>query len=241
MTGIVVIPARMGSTRYPGKPLVELAGKPMIQWVFEAAIRASVGEVLIATPDAEIAAVAKAFGAKAVMTRADHPSGTDRIAEVAATVAADYYVNVQGDEPMVDPADIRALSEAMRSGEADMASLYVPCPAEDYANPSVVKVVTDLAGNALYFSRSPIPFHRADQQPLKRHLGLYAYSRSLLLRYPSLPQSPLEITESLEQLRMLENGFKIAMREGRGSGISVDTPDQAIEADRLLRLAANPS
>ncbi len=241
MTGIVVIPARMGSTRYPGKPLVELAGKPMIQWVYEASVRASVGEVLIATPDSEIAAAAQRFGATAILTRADHPSGTDRIAEVAESVSADYYVNVQGDEPMVEPADIQALSQAMLSGEADMASLYVKCPSEDYANPAVVKVVTDLAGNALYFSRSAIPFHRADKQPLKRHLGLYAYSRSLLLRYPSMPQSPLEITESLEQLRILENGFKIAMREGRGSGISVDTPDQAIEADRLLRLAASLS
>jgi len=234
MTGVVVIPARMGSTRFPGKPLVLLAGKPMVQWVYEAALRAGVGEVLIATPDDEIAAAARAFGANPVLTRLDHPSGTDRLAEVATHHTADYYINVQGDEPLIDPEDIRTLDFTMRQESPDAASLFVPCEPSDLNNPAVVKVVTDRDGFAMYFSRSLIPYPRAAAPTAKRHLGVYAYRREVLKLYPTLSQTPLELAESLEQLRLLENGIRIMMREGRGSPVSVDTPEQAAEASAYL-------
>ena len=224
----------MGSTRFPGKPLVSLAGKPMVQWVYEAALRAEVGSVLIATPDEEILEATKAFGAQGVMTRADHPSGTDRLAEVAAQHPADYYINVQGDEPLIDPEDIRTLDFTMREETPDAASLYVPCEASDLENPAVVKVVTDRDGYAMYFSRSLIPYPRSVAPAAKRHLGVYAYRREVLALYPTLPQTPLELAESLEQLRLLENGIRILMREGRGSPVSVDTPEQAEEASAYL-------
>jgi len=224
----------MGSTRFPGKPLVSLAGKPMVQWVYEVALRAEVGSVLIATPDQEILDAVTAFGAAGVMTRADHPSGTDRLAEVAAHHSADYYINVQGDEPLIDPEDIRTLDATMRQELPDAASLYVPCEPSDLDNPAVVKVVTDRDGYALYFSRSLIPYPRSTEPAAKRHLGVYAYRREVLSLYPTLPQTPLELAESLEQLRLLENGFRILMREGRGSPVSVDTPEQAAEAAAYL-------
>ena len=229
-----MIPARMGSTRFPGKPLVSLSGKPMIQWVYETAVRAEVGEVLIATPDTEIVDAARAFGAESVLTRADHPSGTDRLAEVAVTRRADFYINVQGDEPLIDPEDIRTLDATMRQENPDAASLYVPCEPADLENPAVVKVVTDRDGYAMYFSRSLVPFPRAAAPAAKRHLGVYAYGWEVLSMFPHMDQTPLEMAESLEQLRLLENGFRILMREGRGSPVSVDTPEQAIEASGFL-------
>ncbi len=233
----IVIPARMASTRFPGKPLADLCGKPMVQWVYEAAVRAEVAEeVVIATPDAEIISAAQRFGARAISTRLDHPSGTDRIAEVAQSLVADFYVNVQGDEPLIDPATIQACAQPLIDDPVvEMASVYADCPEEEIDNPAVVKVVTSLAGDALYFSRHPIPYPRNPKLgPVKKHIGIYAYGRPVLMRFAQWEPTPLEQTESLEQLRFLENGVRIRMAAGKGSPLAVDTPEQAEEVRRLL-------
>lgn len=236
LSSAIVIPARMGSTRFPGKPLVDLCGKPMVQWVYERSIEANVtDQVLVATPDQEIFDACQAFGAQAILTSPNHPTGTDRIAEVAQTVFADVYINVQGDEPLIDIETIRAISKPFEDHNVAMASVFSECPDDEADNPAVVKVVTDKHGNALYFSRHAIPFPRATRQaPLKKHIGIYAYRRQVLMEYPSWEQTPLEVTESLEQLRFLENGIGIRMVQGRGSVVSVDTPEQADEVRKLL-------
>ena len=236
LSSAIVIPARMGSTRFPGKPLVDLCGKPMIQWVYERALAAGVtDQVLVATPDDEIIEACRSFGAPAMKTRLDHPTGTDRIAEVAEKCIADVYINVQGDEPLIDIETIRSVFQPFSDDSVRMASVYAVCPETEYENPSVVKVVTDLKGNALYFSRWALPFPRNPRTaPLKKHIGIYAYTRDVLLKYPSWSQTPLELSESLEQLRFLENGIGIRMVEGQGSIVSVDTPEQAEEVRNFL-------
>lgn len=233
----IVIPARMGSTRFPGKPLVDLMGKPMVQWVVEAARRAEIAErVIVATPDDEILAACERFGAEAIRTRHDHPTGTDRIAEVSETIDADVYVNVQGDEPLIRPESIRACAEPLLANPAiPMGSVFSPCPAEEEDNPAVVKVVTDLAGFALYFSRHAIPFPRSTRVVgLKKHVGIYAYRREIVQAFSGWAQTPLELSESLEQLRFLEHGVRIRMSEGAGSELAVDTPAQAEEVRAIL-------
>ncbi len=234
----IVIPARMASTRFPGKPLCDLCGKPMVQWVYEAAQRAGITEeIVVATPDQEIFDAAVAFGAKAVMTRLDHPSGTDRLAEVAEKVVADFYVNVQGDEPLIDPETIRACAQPLIDHpEVQMASIFSVCPEEEIENPAVVKVVTGLNGDALYFSRHAIPYPRNARSVVKKHVGIYAYRRGVLQQFSTWPPSPLEQTESLEQLRFLENGIGIRMAEGKGSALAVDTPEQAEEVRRMMEV-----
>lgn len=230
---LVVIPARMASTRFPGKPLVDLAGKPMVQWVYELACASGVGDVVIATPDQEIASAAKGFGAEVCMTHDRHPSGTDRLAEVAEKIQAEAFINVQGDEPMLPPENIRILSGLL--DKAKMASLYTPCKPEEDENPAVVKVVTDLEGFALYFSRHPIPYLRNPRlAPLKRHLGLYGYHRDVLLQFSRWAPTVLEQTEGLEQLRFLERGVRIQLAEGQESGTGVDTAEQAEEVRAKL-------
>lgn len=227
----------MASTRFPGKPLVDLLGKPMIQWVVEAAIASGVAtRVMVATPDAEILEACRGFGAEAVLTRADHPSGTDRIAEVALGYRADVYVNVQGDEPLIRPATIRACAEPLLADpELKMASVYSECPPSEIDSPDVVKVVTDSDGFALYFSRCPIPFPRNQRfQPVKKHVGIYAYRSDVLRRFSGWRAGALEQAESLEQLRFLENGVRIKMAHGAGTELAVDTPEQADEVRRLL-------
>jgi 3-deoxy-manno-octulosonate cytidylyltransferase (CMP-KDO synthetase) len=227
----------MGSTRFPGKPLVDLMGKPMVQWVVERAQAAGVGErVVVATPDVQIRDACRGFGAEVVMTRNDHPSGTDRLAEVAETVEAEVYVNVQGDEPLIRPESIRACAlPLLEDAGIPMGSVYGVCPNEELDNPAVVKVVTDREGFALYFSRHTIPFARNDRvEPVKKHVGIYAYRRDVLQRFAGWSMSPLEIAEGLEQLRFLENGVRIRMSEGAGSELAVDTPEQAEEVRRLL-------
>jgi len=227
----------MASTRFPGKPLCDLMGKPMVQWVYEAALRADIAdEVLIATPDQEIIDRAQAFGAKAILTRLDHPSGTDRIAEVAEKVVADVYVNVQGDEPLISPESIVACGKPLLDDAGiPMGSLYADCPESEIENPAVVKVVTDLKGYALYFSRHPIPYPRNERlAPVKKHIGLYAYRRDVLMQFATWQPTELERTESLEQLRFLENGVKIIMSKGEGSALAVDTPEQAEEVRAIL-------
>ena len=235
MACAIVIPARMASTRFPGKPLVDLGGKPMVQWVVEAARASGVAErVIVATPDDAILASCDAFGAEAVRTRFDHPSGTDRLAEVAETVRADVYVNVQGDEPLVPPETIRACAAPLLADSSvEMGSVCAPCPEEEWDNPAVVKVVVALNGDALYFSRCSIPYPRGERS-VRKHLGLYAFRRDVLRRFATWPVSPLEGAESLEQLRFLENGVRIRMSEGQGSAVAVDTPEQAEQVRKLL-------
>lgn len=207
----------------------------MVQWVWERAVEAACAErVVIATPDVDIAEAARQFGAEVAMTRMDHPSGTDRIAEVAESYPADFYINVQGDEPLVPIETICGLARAMEDG-TPMASVWCPCREEEISNPAVVKVVSDLQGNALYFSRHAIPYPRtSDPEPPKKHIGLYAYRREVVQAFAGWPMSPLERTESLEQLRFLENGVRIRMVRGEASPVAVDTPEQAVEATILL-------
>jgi 3-deoxy-manno-octulosonate cytidylyltransferase (CMP-KDO synthetase) len=233
----IVIPARMGSTRFPGKPLCDLMGKPMVQWVFEAAAASGVGDrVVVATPDEEIVAACREFGAESVLTRHDHVTGTDRIAEVAELLEADVYVNVQGDEPLIRPESIRACAEPLLGDPTiEMGSVYCECPVEEYGDPAVVKVVTDESDFALYFSRHPIPFERNPRViPVKKHIGLYAYRREALLRFARWQMSPLEAAESLEQLRFLHHGVMIYMAEGAGTELAVDTPEQADQVRGIL-------
>jgi 3-deoxy-manno-octulosonate cytidylyltransferase (CMP-KDO synthetase) len=236
MNVVVVIPARMGSTRCPGKPLRVLAGKPMVQWVYEAAVRAVLPKrVMVATPDAEIVSAVKSFGGEAILTSAGHTTGTDRIAEVASKVEAGAYVNVQGDEPLIEPVSIDACARPVAERVAQMASVYDWADESEIDDPNVVKVVTDPAGNALYFSRSRIPFVRSQSGlRTKKHVGLYAYTGDALKQFASWEPTPLEKTEVLEQLRFLENGISIRMSYAPGTPLAVDTPEQADEAARLL-------
>jgi 3-deoxy-manno-octulosonate cytidylyltransferase (CMP-KDO synthetase) len=237
MRSVIVIPARMASTRFPGKPLCDLMGKPMVQWVYETAVASGVGEkVLIATPDLEIKESAERFGAEAILTRNDHPSGTDRLAEVAQKVEADVYVNIQGDEPLIGAKSIEACAKPLlENKEIPMGSVWCPCPDDEFDNPAVVKVVTDLQGFALYFSRHAVPYPRNPRTTqVKKHVGLYAYRREVVQAFAAWPVSPLERAESLEQLRFMENGVRIIMSEGAGSELAVDTPEQAEQVRAIL-------
>jgi len=234
---IAVIPARYASTRFPGKPLADLWGKPLIRHVWERARQARlVDSVLIATDDARIAQVCRAFGADVRMTRADHASGTDRVAEVAAGLDAELVANVQGDEPLIDPAAIdAAVSPLLDDASIPMSTLSCPVhDLEDLADPNVVKVVVDGSGLALYFSRLPIPFVRDSGADFvrHRHIGLYVYRRDFLLRLGGMTPTPLEQAERLEQLRVLEHGYRIRVVAVDCAPPGVDTPED------LLRLSA---
>lgn len=236
-----VLPSRWGSTRFPGKPLHPIAGKPLIQHVWERCKACSgLDEILVATDDERILAAVEAFGGRAVMTSPDHPTGTDRIAEaVRAVPQATHLVNIQGDEPLIDPALIDELAAAISApGGPDMATAANPLDPSDpaVADPNVVKVVTALDGRALYFSRSPLPFFRnaVEGLPVLRHKGIYAYRRDFLERFVTWPPSPLERAESLEQLRALENGASIHVIVTSDTSPGVDTPEQALEVERLL-------
>jgi 3-deoxy-manno-octulosonate cytidylyltransferase (CMP-KDO synthetase) len=248
---VAIIPARFGSTRLPGKPLSDIHGKTLIERVHERARAArSLDRVLVATDDERIATVVRSFGGEAVMTSQRHPTGTDRLAEAARSVDADIFVNVQGDEPFLDPAGIDAATSALSVDPTlPMATLSRPlADAMDMFRPSVVKVVTDARGDALYFSRGPVPFVRlADGDDPKRaaaaaverglarqHVGLYAYRREALFRLASLPPSPLEEAEGLEQLRALHHGMRIRVLPLPGEpGPAVDTPED-LERVRAL-------
>ena len=249
-----MIPARFGSTRLPGKPLSDIHGKPMIQHVHERVRRARRPDrVLVATDDERIAAVVRGFGGEVVMTSREHATGTDRLAEAARSTDAEIVVNVQGDEPLVDPEGIDAAVDALARGPGlDISTLSLPLrDVEEMLSPSVVKVVSDARGEALYFSRSPIPHVRqgasgdaraaaeaAVQRGLARkHVGLYVYRRESLLRFAALPPSPLEAAEGLEQLRALEHGMRIRVVEREGAaGPAVDTPED-LERVRALMAA----
>lgn len=233
-----VIPARYASSRFPGKPLATIAGKTMLQHVWERASQARyLTSLVIATDDERIRAAAEDFSAKVVLTRPDHLSGTDRVAEAASASNAQIIVNIQGDEPMIDPAAIdAAVLGILDRDEAPMSTLKTRIfRSADATDPNVVKVVTDAEENALYFSRASIPYVRAADGPFVReaegktahfkHIGLYVYRRDFLLAYPDLPVGPLERAERLEQLRALENGFKIRVVETDCDSLGVDTPE----------------
>jgi 3-deoxy-manno-octulosonate cytidylyltransferase (CMP-KDO synthetase) len=222
-----VIPARYASSRFPGKALVPIAGKPMLQHVWERAARArSLNRLIVATDDERILHAAQAFGADVRMTRSDHASGTDRAAAVAAATSASLVVNIQGDEPLIDPAAIdQAVEGLLAPGDAPMGTLKKRMEdAAEARDPNVVKVVCGHQGNALYFSRSPIPFARSGEACFYKHIGLYVYRGEFLLAYSSLPVGPLEEAEKLEQLRALENGHKIRVVETDYDSLGVDTP-----------------
>ena len=239
MKVLCVIPARYASTRLPGKPLSMIAGKPMIQHVYERACQAQLpNEVVVATDNELVEKAVLDFGGKAVMTSPDHPSGTDRLAEVALMYPdVDVIVNVQGDEPMIPPEVIDRLAEAF-NGDADlnMATMTVVMDEEDYENPAAVKVVTDQQCYALYFSLSLMPYPRNKPEGYKvyKHVGIYAYRRSFLLKYAALEPTPLERAESLEQLRALENGYKFKVLESDFQGIGVDTPEDLAAVNELF-------
>jgi len=236
-----VLPARWGSTRFPGKPLHRIAGKPLIQHVWERCQACTALEgLVVATDDARIFDAVGAFGGRAVMTSPDHPTGTDRIAEtLAAFPAATHVVNIQGDEPLIDPALIDRLAAAIAApGGPEMATAANPLDPADpaVADPNVVKVVCAKDGRALYFSRSPIPCFRnpVNGLPVLRHKGIYAYRRDFLETFVTWPPSPLELAESLEQLRALENGASILVLETDDTSPGVDTPEQALAIEKKL-------
>jgi len=250
---IAVIPARWASSRFPGKPLAVIRGKPMIQWVVEQAGKAnSVAEVIVATDDDRIARAVRDFGGTAVMTASDHLSGTDRVAEVAKSRNCEIVVNVQGDEPLIPPENIDLIVAPLVSDATIKVSTLMMRidSVEDLANPDICKVVVDHHGNALYFSRAPVPFDRDGwTRDLKKgegiwprdlyvkackHIGLYAYRKSFLMEFPRLPASQLEKIEKLEQLRILENGIAIRVVETDHDSIGVDREEDLAAVEKLL-------
>ncbi|NNC72600.1 MAG: 3-deoxy-manno-octulosonate cytidylyltransferase [Sphingomonadaceae bacterium] len=238
MKTVAIIPARWESTRFPGKPLAEIAGQPMIQHVWEKASAArGVHEVIIATDSDRIAAAAASFGAQAIKTRKDHESGSDRLAEVAQDLRADVIINVQGDEPLVRSSDLENLAALMVGDDGiEVASLCHPITAEEAANPNRVKVVCDAAGDALYFSRAAIPHPRAAASArYRQHIGVYAYRRETLLRFPDLPVPTEERAEALEQLRFLSAGIPIRLIETEPSGPGVDVPEDIARVEALMK------
>ncbi|MEE2840682.1 MAG: 3-deoxy-manno-octulosonate cytidylyltransferase [Acidobacteriota bacterium] len=233
-----VIPARFNSTRLPGKPLIEIAGKPMIQWVHQRARQASrLDDIIVATDDERIFRAVEGFEGKAVMTSADHPSGTDRVAEVAQSIEGDVFINIQGDEPLIPTETIDSVCAPFER-DADIqvttACVQISDPAE-VNSPHAVKVVFDPQGRALYFSRATIP-HRRGVGSVYKHLGIYGYRRDFLRVFSSLPVSPLEKIERLEQLRLLENGIPIHVVEVPQDSLGVDTDE---DLDRVRPLLEN--
>ena len=227
MKVIAVIPARLASTRLPRKMLIEIAGKPLIGLVYEAVKACSLlSNVIVATDSEEIMAVCRSHGWKAQMTLPTHRSGTERVHEVSTRESADVYINVQGDEPLVRAEQLHTLIQLMEKPENQVGTLMTPAAAVDIPNPSAVKVVVDRDGRALYFSRATIPFDRDKTQPRYfKHLGLYAYRKPALDQFVALPESSLEKSERLEQLRFLENGIPIFVAETRYDSVGVDTEE----------------
>ena len=239
MRTLCVIPARYASTRLPGKPLADICGKPMICRVWERARRAEKPErVIVATDDQRIYDAVRKDGGEAMLTRADHPTGTDRLAEVAqAHAAVDLIVNVQGDEPLIEPSVIDELIALFEADEnLQMATVMTRMEdEEEQKNPNNVKVVVDKLGYALYFSRSLLPYPRAAAAPVYKHIGIYAYRRDFLLHYARLAPTPLEKAESLEQLRALENGYGIRVLETDCRFVGVDTAEDLALVNKLYR------
>jgi len=238
---LIVIPARYASTRFPGKPLALIAGRSLVERVYRNCAKVRNAKVIVATDDTRILKHVRAFGGEAMMTSERHPSGTDRAAEVARRHACEVVINVQGDEPLLLASVVRKIADAMfREKKLEMATLAHPIKkTQDYQDPNVVKVVLDHNGDALYFSRAPIPFFRGsrtqDPGSSHRHIGIYAYRRSFLLRYVKWPQSFLEKAEKLEQLRALERGVKIRVLKTSYEAIGVDVPSDVRKVERLLK------
>jgi 3-deoxy-manno-octulosonate cytidylyltransferase (CMP-KDO synthetase) len=233
---LAVIPARLASTRLPRKVLRELNGRPLLQWVVEAAQRCpQVGKVVVASDSAEVAELCSARGWECVMTSPELPSGSDRLFAVSRKIDADLYVNIQADEPLLEPAHIEALLRPFADPSVAVSTLKVRCPDESIGDPNVVKVVTAPNSRALYFSRAAIPFNR-DAQPMTywKHLGLYAYRKEALARFAALQPGQLEQIERLEQLRLLENGIDIYVEECPHDTIGVDTEEDLRRVEEVL-------
>ncbi|MBC8471724.1 MAG: 3-deoxy-manno-octulosonate cytidylyltransferase [Planctomycetes bacterium] len=241
-TGVIVgvIPARYGSSRFEGKVLADIAGKPMIQWVYERAKQSkTLDELFVAVDDPRVQSVVEGFGGKAILTGAHHKSGTDRIAEVVEKMAADIIVNIQGDQPLIDPNMIdEAVQPMIDNPEIQMSTLKREIEKDEFGDPGVVKVVVDENDFALYFSRSLIPYPLYEENiRVYEHVGLYVYRKDFLLEISNMPQGYLEKIESLEQLRVLEKGYKILVVEtkmDKAAGISVDTPEDLERVERLI-------
>lgn len=235
VSSLIVIPARYQSSRFPGKPLAIINGKPMIQWVWEAASRCrSVARVVVATDHELILNAVRSFGGEAILTSVSHPSGTDRMAEVARKIKAKVYVNVQGDEPLITPEVIDTLIRGIK--KSPMATLAHPVDSVDeFHRPDVVKVIRNLKGDALYFSRSPIPYLRQPGIPLWRHVGIYAFQADALRQFVRWKPSALELSESLEQLRALENGMPVRVLETHFQCFGVDTPEDLHRVSRRMK------
>jgi 3-deoxy-manno-octulosonate cytidylyltransferase (CMP-KDO synthetase) len=243
MTFIGIIPARYASTRFPGKPLAMLGGKPVIQRVYEQ-VKSVLGQAWVATDDERILQAVEAFGGQAVMTRSDHKSGTDRIEEAAQKIGttADVIINVQGDEPFIQRSQLQTIIHLFDDPDTQIGTIGKPFESmEQVLNPNSPKIVCDVRGYAMYFSRSVIPFVRGQEQdswlthfPYLKHLGLYAYRRSVLHEITQLPQSPLELAESLEQLRWLQNGYRIKVGLSDVETVGIDTPEDLARAEAFL-------
>ena len=239
MKVLCVIPARYASTRLPGKPLKDIAGKPMVCRVYDRASQAKlVSRTLVATDDERILQAVREHGGEAMMTRADHPTGTDRLAEVAASFPdVDLIINVHGDEPLIEPSLIDELASVFETDpDLRMATVKTEIKdEEEQHNPNNVKVVTDQNGYALYFSRSLLPYPRHEGCPVYKHIGIYAYQRDFLLAYAKMPSTPLEEAESLEQLRALENGYRIKVVETRAKFVGVDTAEDLAKVNAIYK------
>ncbi len=236
MRAIAIIPARLGSTRLAHKALRDIAGKPMLAWVYQAARSSRLLEdVIVATDAAEILDFCARQGFNARLTSTEHRSGTDRVFEVACSVSAEVYVNVQGDEPLARAEHIEALLQCFQDASVQVSTVKTAARPEDINNPNAVKVVTDVLGDALYFSRAAIPHDRDGSRPhYFKHLGFYAYRKSALERFCSLPESSLERSERLEQLRFLENGIRIRVAETPFDTIGVDTEEDRRRVEEIL-------
>ncbi|HTC57992.1 MAG TPA: 3-deoxy-manno-octulosonate cytidylyltransferase [Candidatus Sulfotelmatobacter sp.] len=237
MKSVAIIPARLASTRLPRKMLREIAGTPLVGWVYEAVRSSSLlSDVIIATDSEEILEACRSHGWKVQMTSAAHRSGTERVHEISNSITADVYVNVQGDEPLVRPEQIATLLEVMRDPAVQVGTVKTLCPPEEIPNPNAVKVVTAPDGRALYFSRATVPFDRDNTDPhYFKHLGLYAYRKSALDLFVSKPESTLEKTERLEQLRFLENGIPIYVGKTPYDSVGVDTEEDLQRVTEILR------
>jgi 3-deoxy-manno-octulosonate cytidylyltransferase (CMP-KDO synthetase) len=237
MKVVAIIPARIASTRLRRKVLREIAGQTMLQRVYEAARGCSaLADVIVATDSNEILAVCERNGWTARLTATTHRSGTDRVHEVAQSVAADVYINVQGDEPLAHPDHVNALVELMKNPRIDVGTIKTPCPPQDVNNPNAVKVVTDAQGRALYFSRSSVPYDRDKTGDVRyfKHLGFYAYRKAALESFITLPESQLERSERLEQLRFLDNGIPIHVAETKFDTVGVDTEEDLKRVEEIL-------
>jgi 3-deoxy-manno-octulosonate cytidylyltransferase (CMP-KDO synthetase) len=237
MTSVAIIPARLASTRLPRKMLREIAGKPLVGWVYEAVHSSSLlSDVIIATDSEEIMDSSRRHGWNARITSSAHRSGTERVHEVSDSIAAEVYVNVQGDEPLVRLEQIAALLDVIKDPAVQVGTVKTPCPQQEIGNPNAVKVVTAPDGRALYFSRATIPFDRDGTEPRYfKHLGLYAYRKPALDFFVSQPESTLEKSERLEQLRFLENGIAIYVGETPYDSVGVDTEEDLKRVAEILR------